>query len=335
MPVRFLPGHGPGPRSRRSNGGIIVSVGPSRVRWVPYGESRERRTPLHLMRLDPPHLPETMLRHRAPAWLTWNLARHLEYAAAARSADGRERLVVVPCGSRKAVPADDSQRITQAGAMYTGSYHRAARRAAHALTGGGRRGRVMILSAKYGLLELDQWISPYDLRVGDTGAITGGMLRRQARDLCVEDADVTVLAGRAYVQLARAAFPDAAAPLAGTRGIGDQVARLSRIAAADDPHAAVRGLTGTDPAPAPAVGTSPPMPNPAATKAGVTPLPRYAPRPVPPSPIRPDAQRATRPPRPFRYRTAGAALISICRPDPQCSSTRRAQPPGHPGGRQT
>ncbi|WP_049575570.1 hypothetical protein [Streptomyces sp. SBT349] len=42
--------------------------------------------------------------------------------------------------------ADDSFDMRIAGEMYTGSYHLAARRAAHALTGGGRTGRVLVPS---------------------------------------------------------------------------------------------------------------------------------------------------------------------------------------------
>ncbi|MGV9310475.1 MULTISPECIES: hypothetical protein [unclassified Nonomuraea] len=44
-----------------------------------------------------------------------------------------------------------------AGELYTGSYHRAARRAADALTHDG--GRVLNLSALHGLVELDQMLA--------------------------------------------------------------------------------------------------------------------------------------------------------------------------------
>ena len=57
-----------------------------------------------------------------------------------------------PCGSRKLdhrAPAAD---------LYTGSYHRACRKTADAL----RPDRLLILSARYGLLDLDDIIEPYD-----------------------------------------------------------------------------------------------------------------------------------------------------------------------------
>jgi len=146
----------------------------------------------------------------------------------------RERVVIVPCGGRKAVYADGLRKgepvpVLPAGEMYVGSYHRAARRAADALTRGGRSGRVLILSAKHGLVELTEWIITYELRAGDPGTVDGETLRRQAHELGISGAAVTVLGGRAYVGLAREAFPDLDAPLAGTRGIGEQLARLASI----------------------------------------------------------------------------------------------------------
>ncbi|GHH56082.1 DUF6884 domain-containing protein [Streptomyces candidus] len=146
----------------------------------------------------------------------------------------RERVVIVPCGGRKAVWTDGLRKgepvpVLPAGEMYVGSYHRAARRAADALTRGGRSGRVLILSAKHGLVELTEWIITYELRAGDPGTVDGETLRKQAHELGISGAAVTVLGGRAYVDLAREAFPDLDAPLAGTRGIGEQLARLASI----------------------------------------------------------------------------------------------------------
>ncbi|MER7316285.1 DUF6884 domain-containing protein [Streptomyces halstedii] len=146
----------------------------------------------------------------------------------------RERVVIVPCGGRKAMRTDGPRKgepipVLPAGEMYVGSYHRAARRAADVLTRGGRSGRVLILSAKHGLVELTEWIITYELRAGDPGTVDGETLRRQAHELGISGAAVTVLGGRAYVDLAREAFPDLDAPLAGTRGIGEQLARLASI----------------------------------------------------------------------------------------------------------
>ncbi|WP_322974053.1 DUF6884 domain-containing protein [Actinacidiphila oryziradicis] len=53
--------------------------------------------------------------------------------------------------------------MVPAGELYTGSYHRAARRAAETLMQGARAGRVLILSARWGLVAPDERIAPYDL----------------------------------------------------------------------------------------------------------------------------------------------------------------------------
>ncbi|MFJ9580842.1 DUF6884 domain-containing protein [Streptomyces sp. NPDC101191] len=137
----------------------------------------------------------------------------------------RPRVIIVSCGGRKS----SSQKPVPAGERYTGSYHLALRRAADALTHSGRTGRVLILSALHGLLELQDAIAPYDMRMGDEGSVSGERLRQQAVDLGILDADVTVLGPRAYVEASRTVWPELTAPLAGARGIGDQLARLADI----------------------------------------------------------------------------------------------------------
>ncbi|MGP3950823.1 DUF6884 domain-containing protein [Streptomyces sp. 7N604] len=137
----------------------------------------------------------------------------------------RPRVVIVACGGRKST----SKQPIPAGQMYTGSYHLALRRAADALTHGGRTGRVFILSALHGLLALEDPITPYDLRMGDEGSVTSGQLRQQAIDLGVIGAEATVLGPRAYVEASRTVWPDLTAPLEGSRGIGEQLGRLADI----------------------------------------------------------------------------------------------------------
>ncbi|MEW1551469.1 DUF6884 domain-containing protein [Streptomyces tsukubensis] len=159
-------------------------------------------------------------------------------AAGRRRAEREERelVVIVPCGGRKAVNGEGHPRAGQpvvcapAGELYVGSYHRATRRAADTLTRGGRTGRVILLSAKYGLVELTTWLSTYDLRAGDPGTVTGETLRRQAHELGISGASVTVLAGKAYTELAREVWGKSLdTPLGGTRGIGEQLARLADL----------------------------------------------------------------------------------------------------------
>ncbi|MFF6852786.1 DUF6884 domain-containing protein [Streptomyces antimycoticus] len=166
----------------------------------------------------------------------WKLdAGEVRITAAGRrraAAEERERVVIVACGGRKAVYADGVRKGepvigARAGELYVGSYHRAARRAADVLTRNGRAGRVLILSAKWGLVELDRHILNYNLKAGDPGTVDGETLRRQAHELGISGAAVTVLGGRAYVSLARQVWDELDTPLAGTRGIGEQLARFA------------------------------------------------------------------------------------------------------------
>ena len=224
------------------SGGTIISVGRKTVRWQPYNSDREMRTPLEAMRIDPVDRANTYWRMLGPGprWLKWSLAEHLEYAAASRTDRGRERVVIIPCSNRKTQPPAGQLRLPARELYAAGSYHRAAARAAAALTQNGRAGRVLILSALHGLVDPEQLLVPYDVRVGDPNTVTAATLREQAHDFRLEEADVTMLGGRAYVQLIRQALPDVATPLAGTCGIGEQLARLSQIAKSNSPEAVAR-----------------------------------------------------------------------------------------------
>src|SRR4051812_27174449 len=126
------------------------------------------------------------------------------------------------CGRAKALG-----RVS-AGRKYVGGFHAAARRAAEVIaarTGG----QGLVLSARYGLITPDTEGDDYDLSIGDPDAVTPACIAEQAAALGITDAAVTVLAGRRYADLISAVWPDAARPLDGARGIGDQLARLKAI----------------------------------------------------------------------------------------------------------
>ncbi|MER5889668.1 DUF6884 domain-containing protein [Streptomyces sp. NPDC001941] len=129
------------------------------------------------------------------------------------------------CGGRKSTNAHS----VPAGEMYCGSYHAALRRAADALAAQDSTATVLVLSARHGLVALDEVIAPYDLRMGDEGSVTGEKLRRQASDLGVLHSDVTVLGPRKYVEAARGVWPRLTDVLAGAQGIGEQLAKLADI----------------------------------------------------------------------------------------------------------
>lgn len=167
-------------------------------------------------------------------WLRWTLADHVaaDYERLAPDLDvvpihpptgDAGPLVVVPCGSRKRdypAPAKD---------LYISSYQQLCLRAAYALTA---PANIRILSGRYGLLELDTEIEPYDLRLGQPGSVTADDIFDQAVNTGILDApDVVALAGKDYTGMVTATWPHTRTPLAGSRGIGDQQHRLARIAA--------------------------------------------------------------------------------------------------------
>ena len=132
-------------------------------------------------------------------------------------------LIVIPCGSRKLGHA------ARAAEMYIGSYHRSCRRAAEAL----RPDRLLILSARYGLLDLDDVIEPYDTPHGAADAVAPPLLLDQARRYEILHRDpVVALGGARHVELVRTVWPHVRTPLAGTRGMGEQMAKLAAIARA-------------------------------------------------------------------------------------------------------
>jgi len=134
---------------------------------------------------------------------------------------GRFRIVVVGCGKAK------QDRRVSAGAMYIGTFHGSCRYAAEALLQDG--GRLYILAAAHGLLDLSTKIDPYDITVDDPGSVSADFVQAQVRERGIESAEVTVLAGSKYVNLVRQSWPDLEAPLAGASGILEMKQRLSQI----------------------------------------------------------------------------------------------------------
>ncbi|WP_150255327.1 DUF6884 domain-containing protein [Nocardiopsis deserti] len=263
MYADLVPGHPWRTRARSSMlGGVLVSIGPRASRI--HARGRIYSVPNTELTVSTARGPVAVtldeLRTRdveraldlAEVFGTWTVADHLEHAqrgrrpalvpcparpavaeqpplfAAEPSTPGRTPeetagpLVVIPCSASKAT------RPAPARELYTGSYHRMCAAAAEALTA--RGGRVLILSARHGLIEPAQVLEPYEHRMGQLGTVTAEQLRAQAARLGAADADqVVILAGRAYAQAARAVWPHALTPLAGTRGIGHQRARLAEI----------------------------------------------------------------------------------------------------------
>ncbi|MEU4898250.1 DUF6884 domain-containing protein [Streptomyces sp. NPDC044780] len=135
------------------------------------------------------------------------------------------RVLVVPC-SRKKAPGVQRAAARE---LYTGTYHRACLSAAEAMAEPGDA--VLILSALHGLITPDTVIETYDVKAGDPDTVTAETLAHQALSLGVDKCSAVVLAGTAYVDLARHVWQAPELPFAGTAGIGEQLSRCAGIIA--------------------------------------------------------------------------------------------------------
>ncbi|MGB8403479.1 MAG: DUF6884 domain-containing protein [Mycobacterium sp.] len=115
-------------------------------------------------------------------------------------------IVVIACGAAKV------DHATRAAELYTSGHFtlmlKAARRLAEA-----QGGRVVVLSALHGLVELDRVLDPYDLKMGEPGSIIVAALAGQLE--AIAPSVVTTLLPHAY-----AVALDEAAELA---GLGDLI----------------------------------------------------------------------------------------------------------------
>jgi len=126
-------------------------------------------------------------------------------------------VIIVACGSKK------RNEPSRARDLYAGPYFRAA--LSYALAVAPARD-VFILSAKYGLVGLNEVIAPYDKKLGDPFSVTEFSLTDQAEVLGLLQKKVVVLGGKINVGLCRKVWRDVEAPLEGKGGIGAQIAWL-------------------------------------------------------------------------------------------------------------
>lgn len=153
----------------------------------------------------------------------------LEDRIAARFA--RRQVMVVPCGGAKVA------ETTIARDLYTGSAFTEVLAAAIAEVG---EENVLILSAAHGLLDLDDLVDPYDVKMGDAEAIDrrdGGFIDLVAQILCrgLGEADVYAMLPKKYLavldEAMRFSGGNTIAPVyEGLLGIGEQksVAKILR-----------------------------------------------------------------------------------------------------------
>lgn len=130
------------------------------------------------------------------------------------------KIVVIPCGGAKLpTPAPASK-------LYTGSMFQDQLTTALTMVSASQ---VRILSAKHGLLELDQIVAPYDVKIGDKETIHTDTLADQLAKLGNE-IELEGLLPKAYAAALRQAFQGTLKNhFDGTAGIGYQKQTLKNI----------------------------------------------------------------------------------------------------------
>lgn len=136
--------------------------------------------------------------------------------------NAKSDFVIIPCGNSKLATA------APASEFYTGSMFQDSLRTARKLFSDDR---IYVMSAKHGIVSLDKVIEPYDVKLGMEGSIDARTLADSLDEAGIEGT-ITSLLPKMYDQL----FTEAAAGrfeidhhFEGTRGIGDQKARLAKL----------------------------------------------------------------------------------------------------------
>ena len=130
--------------------------------------------------------------------------------------------VIIPCGNSKlgiAAPASE---------FYTGSMFQDSLRTARRLFSDDR---IYIMSAKHGIVKLDKVLEPYDVKLGMEGSIDARTLADSLDEAGIEGTITSLLPkmyDRLFTEAADGRF-DIDHHFEGTRGIGDQKARLSKL----------------------------------------------------------------------------------------------------------
>lgn len=128
-------------------------------------------------------------------------------------------LALVGCGAAKL------GHRAPAGQLYTGQHYRACMAAALACV---PPAQIRIVSALHGLVRPDQELDPYDVTLGQPGAVTAGVIARQAIEQELTAFRPVALCGRAYAELIGVVWGNLVRPLAGL-SIGRQRHELSVI----------------------------------------------------------------------------------------------------------
>lgn len=108
---------------------------------------------------------------------------------------------VIPCGAGKLDHAAPAAEL-YTGTMFRHTYENVAKMAAGDRAAG-HEVRILILSALHGLLEVDQVVEPYELKMGAAGSVTAERIREQATALGMGWGDDDEGPGEVYALLPR------------------------------------------------------------------------------------------------------------------------------------
>lgn len=126
-------------------------------------------------------------------------------------------MIIISCGAKKAMTP------SRAKLMYIGSHFRNCLRWARRKTDDSK---IFILSARYGLLRLEDQIAPYDLKMGQPGSVTVEKVRAQAAAFGISGI-IFSTAGAKYREILKEIFPNIHFPFEG-RSMGLMAQAMKR-----------------------------------------------------------------------------------------------------------
>ena len=124
------------------------------------------------------------------------------------------RIVIIPCGHRK---RSGEHRARD---LYTGPYFKSCLNYALSIAADDK---IFILSGKYGLLGLDEFVISYDVKMGDSQSITCYIVQEQAGERGIILLPVIAIGGKKYTNLCRKVWENCLTPLDGVGGMGKQM----------------------------------------------------------------------------------------------------------------
>lgn len=127
-------------------------------------------------------------------------------------------IVIIPCGSKK------RQHETRAENLYVGSYFKMNLKWAKSVTSDEQ---IYILSAKHGLLKLNQKIKPYEQYMGKPGSISIETLQKQILALNLVNKTIIALGGSNYINALQKTGLQIKTPVAGFP-MGKQIQLLKK-----------------------------------------------------------------------------------------------------------